>query len=145
MAEQQVAMARGWFEEVWNQKQPEAMRKFIDDDTIIHEADETGAEARGPEGFLPFFRRLCDTLPDIEFTVEDAIDGGDRVTLRWIARATHTGDGLGVPATNAKVIIKGMSIARFENGRVKEAWNCWDRLALATACGLVAPTGAAQR
>lgn len=48
---------------------------------------------------------------------------------------THQGAGLGVPPTNKKVVITGMSIARIINGKIVGGWDSWDRLAMLEQVG----------
>jgi predicted ester cyclase len=43
---------------------------------------------------------------------------------------THTGDQLGLPATNKRVKITGITIAQIENGKIIRGWDNWDQLAL---------------
>jgi predicted ester cyclase len=43
---------------------------------------------------------------------------------------THTGDHLGMPATNKKVRITGSTMIRIEKGKIVEGWDNWDQLAL---------------
>ena len=42
----------------------------------------------------------------------------------------HTGDALGMPATNKQLHTSGISIVRFKDGRFAEAWQNWDMLGL---------------
>jgi hypothetical protein len=41
---------------------------------------------------------------------------------------THTGEFMGMPATGRTVAATGMSLQRFENGKIVEAWDNWDQL-----------------
>ena len=43
---------------------------------------------------------------------------------------THTGDQLGLPATNKRAKITGITIAQIENGKIIRGWDNWDQLAL---------------
>ena len=43
---------------------------------------------------------------------------------------THTGDQLGFPATNKRVMITGITIAQIENGKIVRGCDNWDQLAL---------------
>jgi predicted ester cyclase len=71
------------------------------------------------------------------FTIiaEDVIARGDRVAVRYLMKVTHTGDGLGVPATGKKAETTGLEILRFENGKIAEAWSEEDVLGLLTQLG----------
>jgi predicted ester cyclase len=62
--------------------------------------------------------------------VEDTFGADDKVVVRWSAKMTHTGDHLGIPATNKPVGITGITIARIEKGKIVQGWDNWDQLAL---------------
>jgi predicted ester cyclase len=49
----------------------------------------------------------------------------------------HTGDGLGIAATNKPVAVGGMSLARIANGQLVEAWDHWDKLAMLQQIGAI--------
>jgi predicted ester cyclase len=48
---------------------------------------------------------------------------------------------MGVPATGKDVKITGISIDRFENGKVVEAWSNWDSLGMLQQLGVVPTMG----
>jgi len=50
--------------------------------------------------------------------------------VRWSAVMTHTGDQLGIPATNKRVKVTGISIAQIEDGKIVRGWDNWDQLAM---------------
>ncbi len=75
----------------------------------------------------------------MKLKVEDAIADGDKVLIRWSATMRHSGDGLGIPATNKPVAIGGMSLARIANGQLVEAWDQWDKFAMLQQIGAVPP------
>ncbi|MBV9824477.1 MAG: ester cyclase [Alphaproteobacteria bacterium] len=137
MAEREVMLVRRWFEEVWNQRRVEAMDELLAADARVYGLGAGNDVVIGPAGFRPAYEQLLGAFPDIHFTVEDAISVGDLVALRWTARATHTGDHLGVPATGETVTITGMVFARAQDGKMVEGWNNWDMLGLMHATGQV--------
>jgi len=49
-------------------------------------------------------------------------NGGD-VMVRWRARGTRRGDGLGMPPTNREVEFGGMTWLIFKNGLIIEGWD----------------------
>ena len=125
------AFIRRWFEEVWNKGREEAIDEMFAEDGIAHGlADETGAPLRGASGFKPFFRNFRSAFPDIEVIVEDAIAEGDKVAARCRVRATHAGEGLGFAATQRPMEITGMTFARVRDGKIIEAWNNFDFMAM---------------
>jgi steroid delta-isomerase-like uncharacterized protein len=69
--------------------------------------------------------------------VDDQIAEGDRVTSRWTARGTHTGELEGIAATGKDVTVSGLTISRFADGRIVEEWTEWDTLGLLVQLGAV--------
>jgi len=127
MSEENKALIRRWFEEVWNEGREEAIDEMFAADGVAHGlADEGGEELRGPAGYKPFFRRFREAFPDIRVTVEDCVCEGDRAAARCSVRATHGGDALGVAATNSPVEFEGLVIVRVRDGKIVEAWNQFD-------------------
>jgi steroid delta-isomerase-like uncharacterized protein len=130
-AEDNVAIVRRWFEEVWTKGRADAIDEMFAEDGIAHGlADASGAELRGPAHFREFHGRFREAFPGIEVVVEDAISEGDKVAARCTVRAKHEGDSLGFAATNRPVEFTGMTFARVRDGKIVEAWNNFDFMAM---------------
>lgn len=128
--EQNVAMARRWFEEVWNQKRTATIFELLSPDCITHGTQESGGDVRGPEGFLEFQSRFVDAFPDIQIEVLDCFGVADKITIRWVATGHHTGRGLGIEPSGATINVTGIGIARFAEGKIVEAWDNYDKQAM---------------
>jgi len=139
MATDSVRFVETWFEEVWKKGRLSAIDEMLADDAVMHGLGEACQDTRGSDGFKPFVERLRGAFPDIEVTIEQTIEQGDLIASRWVARMTHTGDDLGVPATGRQVSVTGMSIARLENGKMVEGWNNWDMMSLMQQIGAHEP------
>ena len=131
MSEENKVLVRRWFEEVWNRGRAEAIDEMFAEDGVARGlADAAGQPLRGPAGFKPFFRSFRDAFPDIEVVVEDLIAEGDKVAARCSVRASHRGDTLGFAATGRPVEIGGICIVRVRDGKIAEAWNNFDFMAM---------------
>jgi steroid delta-isomerase-like uncharacterized protein len=128
--ERNAALARRWFEEVWNQKNPNTIRELVSADCIAHGTSETGGDLRGPEGFLTLQARLLNAFPDLHIDVQDVLATGDKIAVRWTGTMHHSGDGLGIAATGAEIKVNGIGLARIENGKLVEIWDSWDKLSM---------------
>jgi len=138
MSEENKAVFRRWFEEVWNQGRAEAIEEMFAEDGVAHGlADASGAELRGPAHFREFHRGFRDAFPDIRVTVEDMIAEGDKVAGRCSARATHRSASLGFAATDRAVEFDGMCIARIRDGKIVEAWNNFDFMTMYQQLGVL--------
>lgn len=74
-------------------------------------------------------------FPDLRFTVEDLVSGGDRVVVRWTLRGTHLGELQGRPPTGRPISITGTSTFRLESGRIRQIWVNMDRYGLMDQLG----------
>lgn len=83
-----------------------------------------------------FVGALLSAFPDIHYSVEDSLQVGDRAAVRWSATATHTGNLFGLPPTQKKVNMLGMTMFRVENGQVAELWDVWDESGLMKQLGV---------
>jgi steroid delta-isomerase-like uncharacterized protein len=131
MAKKYATIANEWFEEVWNQGKAAAIDRLLGEETIVHGiVDKNGLEVRGPNAFKEFHASFRNAFPDIKVEVVDTVVSGDKTAARCIVRGTHRGEGLGLKPTGKQVEITGMCIARVKKGKIVEAWNNFDFLAL---------------
>ena len=115
--------------------------ELVADDFIEHE----GGPGLPPtkEGTLEFFRILLAAFPDMRMDVEDLIASEDKTVARVKVTATHQGEFMGVPPTDARVEIQLIDIMRFNDaGLVCEHWGVTDMLSLMQQLGVV-PAGPA--
>jgi steroid delta-isomerase-like uncharacterized protein len=82
-------------------------------------------------------------FPDTVHTVEDQIAEGDKVVTRLRARATFTGEILGIPPNGKVVEITGISIHRVADGKLVEHWANFDSFSFMQQLGVVAAPEAA--
>jgi steroid delta-isomerase-like uncharacterized protein len=138
MSEENKALIRRWFAEVWNKGRADAIAEMFADDGIAHGLSEDAANPmRGPAGFLPFHGQFREAFPDIEVVVEDQIAEGDMVATRCSVRGKHAGDSLGFAATQSPVEFTGVTITRIKDGKIVEAWNNFDFMSMYKQLGSV--------
>lgn len=125
-----IALMQRWFREVWNEGRVQTIYDLMDANCVGIGQDQPGVEIHGPADFVALFNRLHGAFPDIKITVDDTIGADDKVVARWSAVMTHTGDHLGIPATNRQVKITGITIAQIKDGKIIRGWDNWDQLAL---------------
>jgi steroid delta-isomerase-like uncharacterized protein len=119
-------LGQRWFDEVWNKRRREAIGEMMASNAVVHDGNETS----GPEAFYQFFDRISSAFPNIRVEVTDTIAEGNKLCVRWVSEATHTGDGLGFPATGRRIKVTGISILCVEQGKFVEAWQNWDMLGM---------------
>lgn len=120
MSDENIAIVRRWFEEVWNQRRTETIDELMAADSICY---GDGTSIRGPGGFREQqFMPLITAFPDIKSQIDGIIAQGDEVAVRWSGTGHHTGDGLGFAPTGEEVTFRGMSWIVVRKGKLHEGW-----------------------
>ena len=126
-----------WFEEVWNQGNEASIDELMADDAIVHGiVGHDGKEIQGAAAFKPFFHQFRTAFPDIRITIEDALVDGDKVAVRCVVTASHTGPGVMAAPTGKTAHFTGMCIARVKDGKIAEGWNNFDFLSMYQQLGM---------
>ena len=138
MLEENKALVRRWFDEVWNKGRSEAIDEMFAADGIAHGlSDDPETPLQGPADFKPFHAVFRGAFPNVDIVVEDLVAEGDKVAARCSVRGKHTGDHLGVAASNAAVEFTGITIVRIKDGKIAEAWNNFDFLKMNKQIGAI--------
>jgi len=136
--EENKALIRRWFEEVWNKGRADAIAEMMAENAVAHGlSDDAAKPLRGPQGFLPFHAQFREAFPNIEVVVEDTIAEGNKVVARCSVRGKHVGDSLGFKATGTQVEFDGIAIARVKDGKFVEAWNNFDFMKMYRQLGAI--------
>ena len=118
--EENKAIVRRWFEEVWNQRNLAAIDALAAESfTLHHFALPSATDLQTYKQYHPAFMAA---FPDFRIEIDDIIAEGDRVAVRVTQRATHQGQFMGIPPTGKQVVQRGLTIYRVEGGKLVEAW-----------------------
>ena len=90
---------------------------------------------REPAGYLAIIGMMRGGFPDIQWTVEEMVVEGDKVTARFTMRGTHQGTFFGVPPTGKKIAVQAMNIYRLSDGQFVEEHGQPDMLGLLKQIG----------
>ncbi len=137
MSEQNKAIVRRLFEELWN-KGNLSLADQLFSPNYAHHDPSTPDFGRGPESERKRATLYRSAFPDLQLTIEDLLAEGETVMARWSCRGTHKGDLSGIAPTGKQFTISGVTIARLANGKMAEGWVNWDALGLMQQLG-VAP------
>src|SRR5437870_1903533 len=134
--EQNNAIAREFFDTAWNEGT--LLEDIISADAVDHSTvGGKEKQERGPASFRQIVGMLRHAMPDIHLNVEDEIYTGDKVVHRWRLSGTDTGGLMGMPPSGKQLSFTGMTIVRFENGKIVERWANVDELGVLQQLGLV--------
>jgi steroid delta-isomerase-like uncharacterized protein len=135
LSEHNKAAARAVFE-VWSSGELERLDGLVSPDVVHHDPHDPYA-SEGLEGMKKTIEMTRAAFPDIQLTVQDQIAEGDMVATRWTGTMTPQGHLIGAPATGKRAAVTGITIDRFEEGKIVEAWRSMDRLGLLRSIGAI--------
>ena len=131
-----VATAREFVAQVLNGHDPERARDFFTADVAWH-GGALGT-VNGVDTVVPLLGGFISALTDIDAAEQDVIASGDLVALRLVVSATHTGNLLGVPATDRRIQWDAVDIYRVtDDRRISEQWAFEDLAAILSQAGAI--------
>ncbi|HEX3082507.1 MAG TPA: ester cyclase [Candidatus Saccharimonadia bacterium] len=137
--EHNKAIARRFYEEIWNQANLAAVDELCEPDYVV--VDLPPWRKPGAEGLKAFVADNRRMFPDVRTTIHHLMAEGDEVVVEFSATATHKGDLRGpvglVPATNKPVTWKGITIFKIKNGKIVQSRGLVDNLSLMQQLGAV--------
>jgi len=145
MTEENKALERRLYEEIYNKKNIAAAEQFIAANWVYHPSPP--GVPPGLEG-MKLWHALTDAssefekaFPDMQAKLEDMVAEGDKVACRYTATGTHSGEYMGVPPTNKQITVTGIHIDRIAGGKVVETWDYSDMLGVMQQLGIIPSPG----
>jgi steroid delta-isomerase-like uncharacterized protein len=114
------------FYAAFNERNLDALDDLMAADVVDH--NPIPDQPAGLAGVKTALAGFYAAFSDIQIEIEQILVSGDYVTVRQIARGTHDGDFLGIPATGKPVAISSHDIYRVADGRMVEVWHVEDLL-----------------
>jgi steroid delta-isomerase-like uncharacterized protein len=116
------AVAARVFEELFNQGKFQVADEIYASDFVNHglhknfdlQADQAAVHAEKK------------AFPDLKMTVDLMVAEGDLVTVVWTFRGTNTAAGYGLPPTGARIELRGITVWRIVDGKIREEWTSFD-------------------
>ncbi len=137
MAVDNIGLLRRYIEEVWNKGNMSVADELLSPNLKLYEP--VLGKLVGVDGAKQHIRLFRAAFPDLNIVIDDIGAAGDKVFIRWTATGTHKGSLMGLQPTNRKGVIKGITMNRFENGKIVETYYAWDVYKLLENMGFVQP------
>ena len=134
MSEENKALERRMYEEIFNKKNMAAIEQFYATDWVCRPWPP--GMPPGLEGMKQGMKLENKAFPDMQAKLEDMIAEGDKIACRWTATGTHKGEFMGIPATNKQVTVTGIHIDRIADGKIVETWNYSDMMEVMQQLGM---------
>ncbi len=135
MSEANKALYRRMTAEVWNKGNLDVVDELAAADVVIHGAPN--GLPSGSQGIKTMVSMYRSAFPDLQVVSSNLVAEGDKVADYWTIRGTHKGELMGIPASGKQVESYGLSMARFEGGKVVEIWSASDQLSLMQQLGAI--------
>ena len=132
-----AVLIRRWFEEVWNQGREETIDALCAKEAVGHGQTHDGSDIVGLEEFKKFWNIYRAAFTSVHVEIHQTIAEGEMVLARWTITMKHTGPFMGIPPSGKRITGKGMSVQRYVNGKIVEAWDNWDQLGVMVQLGAV--------
>src|SRR3954453_22213645 len=114
----------------------DAIDELVTDDVVDHEEGLPG-QPEGKEGIRFFVNAMRDAFSDLKATIGQSLESGDLAAAEVTITGKHTGEFMGVPATDKPFEIKTVDIIRLEGDKCAEHWGVTDNMALMMQIGAI--------
>ena len=114
------ALLQRIFDEIINEGRLDVVDELFAPDFVDH---GPMGDIQGREEFKSLVAQWRSAVPDVHCVVENVVTDGE--LAGWLVRTTgtHTGDGLGFPATGKPFETVSANLGRLRDGRAVEHWS----------------------
>jgi steroid delta-isomerase-like uncharacterized protein len=130
-------LIRKWFNEVWNEGREATIDDMCAKEAVGHGQTHDGSDIVGPDHFKEFWRAFRAAFTSMHVEIHQTIEQGEMAMARWTITMMHTGQFLSIESTGKRITATGMSVQRFADGKIVEAWDNWDQLGVMVQLGAV--------
>jgi steroid delta-isomerase-like uncharacterized protein len=135
MSRENIESARRLLEDAFNEGKLDVIDEMCADGFVDHDPLMGDRDADGVKQSVAAYR---DAFPDIEITIDEIFAAGDKVVTRWTGQGTFENELMGLkPTHETGEAVRGITIDRFEGGKIAESWTSWDTLQLMKDIGAV--------
>ena len=120
--EMNKAVARRVFDEIFNQGKFQVADEIYAKDFVNHGLHRD-ANLQEDQAAVHWEKQA---LPDLKMTVDQMVAEGDLVTVVWTIHGTNTAAASPLPATGVKLELRGITVWRIVDGRIREEWTDFD-------------------
>jgi len=142
VTEKNEAVIRRLMDEVWNKGNVKLLDELVTTDYKDHDPVDPVNSLQDLKAVVNKYRNA---FPDCRLDIDEVFPVGDRVIVRWHYSGTHRNALEGIPPTGRRVTGPGISIHRFQGGKIVESFTTWDALGLMQQLGVITMPGKTQR
>jgi steroid delta-isomerase-like uncharacterized protein len=124
-----------FYDELLSNGNLDAIDDLVTDDVVEHE--QMPGQPDGKEGVRWFAEMMNAAFTDFKATMGPSLESGDLAACEVMITARHTGEFMGVPATDKQVEVESIDIIRVEDGKCAEHWGQFDAMSLMQQIGAI--------
>jgi steroid delta-isomerase-like uncharacterized protein len=131
-----AGLIQEFYDEMLTNGNLDKLDDLVTDDVVDHEEGMPG-QPEGKEGVAFFVNTMREAFSDIKATVGESLESGDKACAQVTITGKHTGEFMGVPASDKTFEIECIDIVRFEGDKCAEHWGVTDMMSLMQQIGAV--------
>ncbi|WP_251435262.1 ester cyclase [Mesobacillus maritimus] len=118
ISEEKKDIVEKWFHEYFTKGNLDILDELTTADFVYHARN--GDSSRDQmKAFMKWYRSV---FHDDQWVLEDLIEQGNKLVVRYTGWMTYKGGWFNIPAEDQRVKETGMMIFTIENGKAKELW-----------------------
>lgn len=118
ISEEKKNIAEKWFNEYFTKGNLDILDELTAKDFVYH--SRNGDNSRDQmKAFMKWYRNV---FHDDQWVLEDLIEQGNKLVVRYTGWMTYKGGWFNIPAEDQRVKETGMMIFTIEDGKAKELW-----------------------
>jgi flavin reductase (DIM6/NTAB) family NADH-FMN oxidoreductase RutF/predicted ester cyclase len=133
MEDTRAARLSECWESVWNCGEVDVLDDLVSAHYVRH---ARSGELIGIEDVKASIGAARRAFPDMVTNIEEIIESGDKVVVRWSSTGTHVGELAHFSGTGQRMRVEGVNIQRFDGDRIAEEWVSWSPAEYLPALGL---------
>jgi steroid delta-isomerase-like uncharacterized protein len=130
-----VELIQRFYDEVIGQGNVQSIDELVTEDVVDHEPFP--GQADGIEGVRQFAETMKEAFSDVRATLGPTLESGDLASAHVTLTGRHTGEFMGVPASDKQFEIESIDMIRIEDGKCAEHWGVTDNMALMQQIGAI--------
>lgn len=124
---------------LWSSDSTDRLEEIVAPDYINHQEPlaKGGERSVGLADWRDILEGYHQAFSDSQVKILSEMAEGDRVAVHWEFTARQTGEYMGQAGSGKVATWRGMTIDRFEGGKIAETWTVWDKYGMFEDLGLV--------
>lgn len=124
------------YAEAWSAHDTERILSFFTEDCVYEDVALSSVNT-GKQQLEEFLRIAFAAIPDFRIEPKAAFSTGDRAASEWTMSGTQTGPFPGIPATNKRFSVQGVSIMELQHGKIRRNTDYWSLATLLQQFGVL--------